>query len=102
VVLVRGAAETARSAVEKLDGIQRVRERRESDSLVRLEITFAKTESDLGAGIERVVAALVAAGIGVREAQPARATLEDVFATLTRAEVEETGERPAPAEEEPP
>jgi len=100
VVVVRGGAQAARSAVEKLDGIQRVRDRTEPDSLVRLEITFAKTESDLGAGIERVVGALVAAGLGVREAQPARATLEDVFATLTRAEVEESSPQ-APAEEEP-
>jgi ABC-2 type transport system ATP-binding protein len=100
VVVVRGGAQAARSAVEKLDGVQRVRDRSDSDSLVRLEITFAKSESDLGAGIERAVAALVAAGLGVREAQPARATLEDVFAALTRAEVEESSQQ-APAEEEP-
>ena len=35
-----------------------------------------------------------------REAQPARATLEDVFATLTRAEVEESAGDESPAEEE--
>jgi hypothetical protein len=39
--------------------------------------------------VERCVAALVAAGIGVREARPSDGSLEEVFATLTR-------EAPAP------
>jgi ABC-2 type transport system ATP-binding protein len=39
---------------------------------------------------ERVVAALVAAGLRVREVRPARATLEDVFEQLTRDRDEES------------
>jgi hypothetical protein len=49
--------------------------------------------------MERAVGALVGAGLGVREATPARATLEDVFAELTRAEAEERDEE-GPEEED--
>jgi ABC-2 type transport system ATP-binding protein len=51
----------------------------------RLRVTFAKELPDLERGrvIEACVAALVAAGLGVREARAAEGTLEDVFAALT-------------------
>ncbi|HEX3594875.1 MAG TPA: hypothetical protein VHU80_07235, partial [Polyangiaceae bacterium] len=56
--------------------------------LVQLAVRYTgRAESD-AALLERVVAALVGAGIGVREAAPARATLEDVFTELTVADPE--------------
>jgi hypothetical protein len=42
--------------------------------------------------IERLLSALVGAGIGVREATPARASLEDVFVQLTVEHTEEAAE----------
>ena len=36
--------------------------------------------------LESAVGALISAGLSVREAGPSRATLEDVFAELTKAE----------------
>jgi ABC-2 type transport system ATP-binding protein len=89
-LLLKGAPDDVRRVAEGVAGVERVRDKREADTLVRLTVTFAKGERDLGLGIERLVAAFVGAGVGVREASPARATLEDVFATLTRAEAEET------------
>jgi ABC-2 type transport system ATP-binding protein len=43
-----------------------------------------KGESDGAVVVERAVAALVAAGVAVREVRPAGGSLEDVFADLTR------------------
>jgi ABC-2 type transport system ATP-binding protein len=70
----------AGALLEAIDGVRRVRGDGE-----RLTVLFSK-RFDPGDVLERAIAALVAAGIGVREASPKRATLEDVFAELTRAE----------------
>ncbi|HVU01426.1 MAG TPA: ABC transporter ATP-binding protein [Polyangiaceae bacterium] len=53
-------------------------------SLRRLRLTYAEDAGAPGECLERVVAALVQARVGVREATAARATLEDVFAELTK------------------
>jgi ABC-2 type transport system ATP-binding protein len=53
---------------------------------VRARIAYAKDAPVDGSVLEHVVAALVAAGIGVREATQARATLEDVFTELTHTD----------------
>jgi ABC-2 type transport system ATP-binding protein len=57
-----------------------------SDGLARFKIQLEASVGDVGELLERVVAALVSAGIGVREAAPSKASLEEVFAELTRAE----------------
>jgi gliding motility-associated transport system ATP-binding protein len=89
-LLVRGDDARARALVEAVAGVERVRVEAAGEAeLSRLALRFAKGEKDGGAVMERAVAALVGAGLGVREATPARATLEDVFAELTRAEAEE-------------
>ena len=59
-----------------------------------LSLALAKDVTDVGNVLESAVAALVAEGLGVREAGPSRATLEDVFAELTLAEVETEEESP--------
>jgi ABC-2 type transport system ATP-binding protein len=55
-----------------------------SDGTRRLRVVFVA--EDDGEGLAQVVSALVGAGMAVREASPEKATLEDVFAELTRAE----------------
>ena len=55
----------------------------EAGGVLRGSLTFGEDVEDTEAILESVVASLVAAKIGVREATPARVTLEDVFAQLT-------------------
>ena len=62
--------------------------------LQRVKLRIAPSAKDPGAVIERLVASLVTAGVSVREVSPGQATLEDVFAQLTRDE--------SPASERPP
>ncbi len=89
VVTVRGDRQRAVALLEALPGVRRVRVKKSDDAeLSRLTLSLAKNESDVGAVLEAAVGALCAAGLGVREAGPSRATLEDVFAELTRSEAE--------------
>jgi ABC-2 type transport system ATP-binding protein len=57
------------------------------DGYSRLRVTLGEGEAPLAAG-ERLVRALVTAGIDVASLQPETATLEQVFAELTRDESE--------------
>jgi ABC-2 type transport system ATP-binding protein len=52
----------------------------------QIRIGFTSEATDPAEVAERAVAALVAAGIGVRSVTPCKASLEDVFAELTREE----------------
>jgi ABC-2 type transport system ATP-binding protein len=54
----------------------------------KIEVHYRPSAPRDGSVLERVVAELVSAGIGVREAATSRATLEDVFAELTLADTE--------------
>jgi len=72
------------------------------DELTRLRATFAKKlpEGERGAATEKCVAALIAAGAGVREVRGGGGSLEDVFASLTHEDdaaegAKETGEADA-------
>jgi len=93
-IAVRGEGSTAKTILEGIEGIDDVSLVQTSDTSIRVRAGFAK---DLGAGdradaIERGVAALVAAGIGVREVRPDGGSLEDVFAALTKGAAKgETG-----------
>jgi ABC-2 type transport system ATP-binding protein len=55
-------------------------------AVVTLRATFAEKlgGEERESAIERCVAALVSAGVGVREVRPPRGSLEEVFASLTR------------------
>ncbi len=93
-LVVRGKAKGAQALLEGLEGVRRVRAEAlpSEDELTRLSLSFQKKNQDGAKILERAVTALVGQGFGVREAVPARATLEDVFAELTRAEAAEAGE----------
>lgn len=88
---VRGRAAEARELLEKIDGVRRARVVEDesldaNDRVTSIRLAFGKQVNDGGVVLEQCVARLVSAGLGVREASPARATLEDVFAELTRSE----------------
>ncbi len=94
MVTVRGDRARAVSLLEALPGVRRVKARKGDDAeLSRVTLTLAKGESNVGAVLEAAVGALCAAGLGVREAGPSRATLEDVFAELTRDEADAAAEQ---------
>lgn len=78
---LRDDQKRAASVLEALDGIASVK----LGERGRVTLSFAD-DADGEDVLERAIAALVGAGIGVREATPIRATLEDVFQELTRAE----------------
>lgn len=61
--------------------------------LATCEVTWSKKLDDPAAALEKLVALLVGKGYGVREATPAKATLDEVFAQLT-------GDDPAASEGE--
>lgn len=89
VITVRGDRDQAIAAVEPLTGVRRVRAKpAEGEGLWRLTLALSKGTPDVGPVLEAAIAALVGAGLAVRDAGPSRATLEDVFAELTRAEPE--------------
>jgi ABC-2 type transport system ATP-binding protein len=87
-IVVRGDPSAAKTVLAGVDGIGDVSIAQTSDETTRLRMEIAKT---LGLAAradatERCVAALVAAGFGVREVHADGGSLEDVFASLTRDE----------------
>ncbi len=87
-LLVRGDAAAAEKALRAVEGMAKVAPvgiAGSADALTRLRATFAKKlpDGERGAATERCVAALVAAGVGVREVRAGGGSLEDVFASLT-------------------
>ena len=62
-------------------------------SLGRVRVRVSPSAGDPGPVVERLVSSLVAAGLAVREVTRTQATLEDVFAQLTRDDVPDV-ERP--------
>ena len=100
-LLLRGEAKQARELCEATAGVRRARVVEPTEGEVfRLTVSFEKKVDDGPAVLERCVSALVGAGFGVREAAPTRATLEEVFAELTRAESSEAGEDEGSEEDE--
>jgi ABC-2 type transport system ATP-binding protein len=88
-MLVRGDESLAKKVLGELDGVKKLKVTPEADEAKRYRIQFADDVSDTSELLERAIASLVTAGLGVREASPLRATLEDVFAQLTRNEERE-------------
>ncbi len=94
-VLVHGDASAAERALRAVEGVSEAsRAGSETGETARVRARFvAKLEaSGRAAAVERCVAALVAAGVGVREVSPAGGSLEDAFAALTHGESESGGE----------
>jgi ABC-2 type transport system ATP-binding protein len=80
-LLLRGTLPDAKKLLSEVDGVAKVRRTaRVSDDVLQLSLTFEHGARD---GAE---------GLGVREATLVRASLEDVFAKLTRSETEVTAE----------
>jgi ABC-2 type transport system ATP-binding protein len=79
----------AAATVESVPGVASVVAALQAPGLVQLTVRYTKGGEADAALLEHIVAALVSARFGVREAGAERATLEDVFAELTLAEVEE-------------
>lgn len=79
---VRGNGDLALETLEKVHGVRDVRRVREDGDITVLEVRWlAKATPSLDA--EEAVEALVGSGLKIREAVPAKASLEDVFALLT-------------------
>jgi ABC-2 type transport system ATP-binding protein len=83
-LLLRGQSEAIESAASKLLGVERAKAAplETEPNLARLEISV--TEAAVPEEVaERLVAALVAAGVGVQSVRATKASLEDVFRELT-------------------
>jgi ABC-2 type transport system ATP-binding protein len=93
-LMVRGAEEQATQALKRVDGISKVElADAGGDGVTTFRCTWAKKLAghECAAATERAVAALVAAGLGVREVRASGGSLEEVFAELTREEGTGTG-----------
>jgi ABC-2 type transport system ATP-binding protein len=85
-ILVRGDEAQVKKVLGALEGVKKIKAASETDDTKRYRVQFANDVNDTAELLERAIAALVSAGLGVREASPVRATLEEVFAELTRNE----------------
>jgi ABC-2 type transport system ATP-binding protein len=92
-VTLRGDGAAAAEAVAKVTGVRRVKQQAAPGG-VALAIELKK-DADAGRATEEIVAALVAAGAGVREVTPKLASLEQVFSELTGGEGEPAAEAEA-------
>jgi ABC-2 type transport system ATP-binding protein len=81
----RGDGDAIVAIATKLDGVKRASAEPAPADSVALTVDFAD-DADGAAVTEGLVAALVAAGVGVREVRPSGASLEQVFAELTGRE----------------
>jgi len=87
-VVVAGSGKTAKSVLRQLKAVRAV-QISQKDGAAQLTVRFHKRAIRVGERLEhgpateKVVAALVGAGVGVRRVQPVGASLEQVFAQLT-------------------
>ncbi len=92
LVVVRGAREAALTAVRGVEGIAKVDEdaaaAHREEGVHTLRATWGKKVDDvaIARAVEDAVAALVRAGLYVREVRATRSSLEEVFAELTAGE----------------
>ncbi len=86
VLVVRDNDDQAKQIASETKHVKRVKSKR-LDGALRLAVDFEK-DADPPSVIEDLVCRLVAAGVAVREATSAKASLEDVFAQLTGGEEE--------------
>ncbi|WP_437940691.1 ABC transporter ATP-binding protein [Sorangium sp. So ce341] len=83
-VAVRGAADAALAAARGAAGVRSAEAEAAGDA-ARLTVEF-DADADPGEATERLVSALVGAGLGVRELAPHAPSLEQVFSELTAAD----------------
>jgi ABC-2 type transport system ATP-binding protein len=86
VLSVRGALDNALAAVKAVPGVAKSEATIGEEDVHAVRATWAKDLDEAATlrAAEDVVAALVRSGCAVREAQPMRGSLEEVFAELTR------------------
>lgn len=84
-IVVRGPAEAASGALACLSGVTETHAIPTGGDLVALTVTLSEslTGDDRERTTERCVAALVVAGLGVRDVRAEALSLEDAFASLT-------------------
>ena len=91
-VVVRGEGDAALVA-KKVAGVKKVKREGEGETSA-LAIELAR-DAEIGRATEEIVAALIAAGFGVREVAPRLASLEQVFSALTQDEARAAAEAEA-------
>jgi ABC-2 type transport system ATP-binding protein len=84
-LVVRGDLDAAMTAVRGIDGIARVTPLEKRGDIHTLRCAFRKTVDapTVARATEEAVAALVRAGVSLREATPVKSSLEEVFGELT-------------------
>ncbi|MCA9639415.1 MAG: ABC transporter ATP-binding protein [Polyangiaceae bacterium] len=90
VLVVRDADKQALPLLKQRGDIERVKQQADAGrdaGMLRITFDFKQPERG-GEVLESIVAELVGLGVGVREAAPRKASLEDVFAQLTGVEDE--------------
>lgn len=90
VLVLRDPDKQALPLLKQRDDIERVKQQADlgrDAAMLRITFDFKQPEQG-GAALESIVSQLVGLGVGVREAAPRKASLEDVFAQLTGVEDE--------------
>lgn len=100
VIVVRGDRDLALSTVRGISGIGKADFAEAGSDEIRCSWTKKSDDDAVARAIEDAVAALVRAGIAVREVRPIKSSLEEVFAELTLTTGTATGSDPE-AESEP-
>ena len=90
-MVVRDPSNGAKKLLGAVPGVTKAKSKRLEGDLKRITLVLSDGAEPQDV-IEAATFALSKAEIGVREAMPVRATLEDVFAQLTHAEVEDASE----------
>lgn len=87
VVVVRGDVDTAVTALRAVEGIAKTIPDSRDEGIHSIRCTWSKKldEAAAATATEQAVAALVGAGLFVREATPVKSTLEELFSELTEA-----------------
>src|SRR5262249_11113888 len=89
VIGAHGDPEELAAALREVPGVKQVRAKSERDERGTVELTLEIAgDAEPDRTVERAVAALGAAGSGVRSVGPVRASLEAVFAELTQRDSE--------------
>ena len=91
-VVVRGNLDAALTALRGVDGISKATPAaRSEDGVHAVRCSWQKKldEAEVARRAEQAVAALVSAGLFVREASPVKSTLEELFGELTGARTED-------------
>jgi ABC-2 type transport system ATP-binding protein len=99
-VVVRGDPAEAKRLLAAVDGVERVRKAESSGEPVVTAFDVLWKPGNTASRMETVVAALVHAKLGVREATAAKATLEQVFALLTEDDRRSVDDQPSGPEKE--